>query len=509
MADLSETGHFAIPGREAGPGNPLHRGLGVPQIVFMVVAAAAPLGLVAGGVPIAFAVSGSPGMPLFFALTTVMLLIFAVGFTLMAGRVRNAGAFYAYVQAGLGRIPGLSAATLALFSYTLILVGVNAYVGVATSNVVERYAGISSPWWLWAFVSLGIIAFLGYRDIELSAKVLGVVLVLESLLLLVMDLGIVGHGGAHGLTAKPLLPSILGNGSPGLGMMFAFFGFIGFEATAVFRDEAKDPDVTVPRATYVAILVVGIFYSFTVWAVVVGVGVDSVTGAAKADPEGLVLALARSYVGPVWFDVMQMLLITSQFACALAFHNVVTRYQFALSRAGALPARLSVVHPRHRAPSASSAVVSAVACVTTLVVVALDLDPIANVYAWFSGAATLGIVLLMAATSLAVIGFFRQADEQDGQRSVWRTVVAPALAFLGLTCVVYLVVANFPLLVGTTGGAWVIGGFVALSAVAGLVQALVLRACRPAVYERLDAGSSRRVRGRHEGAEATGPTGPR
>ncbi|TWV58053.1 APC family permease [Streptomyces misionensis] len=116
------------------------------------------------------------------------------------------------------------------------------------------------------------------------------------------------------------------------------------------------------------------------------------TGAAKADPEGLVLALARSYVGPVWFDVMQLLLITSQFACTLAFHNVVTRYQFALSRAGALPARLGVVHPRHRTPSASSGVVSAVACVTTLVVVALDLDPIANVYAWFSGAATLGIV---------------------------------------------------------------------------------------------------------------------
>ena len=60
---------------------------------------------------------------------------------------------------------------------------------------------------------------------------------------------------------------------------------------------------------------------------------------------------------------------------------------------------------------------------------------------------------------------------------MWRTVVAS----LGLAWVVCLVVANFPLLVGTTEGAWVIGGFVALSAVAGVVQALVLRTCRPAV----------------------------
>ncbi|MFF8571674.1 APC family permease [Streptomyces sp. NPDC015140] len=482
MTDLPKTGHVEAPGGEAGSGNPLNRGLGVSQVVFMVVAAAAPLGLVAGGVPLAFAVSGSPGMPLYFALSTVMLLIFAVGFTQMAGRVRNAGAFYAYVQAGLGRIPGLSAATLALFSYTLLLVGVNAYVGVATSNVIERYADVGSPWWLWAFVSLGIIAFLGYRDIELSAKVLGAVLVLETLLLLVMDFGILGHGGAHGLTAEPLSPSIVGNGSLGLGVMFAIFGFIGFEATAVFRNETKDPDVTVPRATYVAILMIGVFYSFTVWAIVVGVGVESVTGAAKADPEGLVLTLARSYVGSVWADVMQVLLIASQFACVLAFHNVVTRYQFALSRSGALPAPLGVVHPRHRAPSSSSAVASAVASVTTLVVVALDLDPIGDLYTWFSGAATLGIVLLMAATSLAVIGYFRRAGDQQ---SVWRTSVAPAVAFLGLACVVYLMVVNFPLLVGTTGGAWVIGGCVALSAVVGVVQALILRARRPTVYERI------------------------
>ncbi|WP_217245115.1 APC family permease [Streptomyces sp. AC602_WCS936] len=482
MTDLPKTGHPEALGGEAGSGNPLNRRLGVSQVVFMVVAAAAPLGLVAGGVPLAFAVSGSPGMPLYFALSTVMLLIFAVGFTQMAGRVRNAGAFYAYVQAGLGRIPGLSAATLALFSYTLLLVGVNAYVGVATSNVIERYADVGSPWWMWAFVSLGIIAFLGYRDIELSAKVLGAVLVLETLLLLVMDFGILGHGGAHGLTAEPLSPSIVGNGSLGLGVMFAIFGFIGFEATAVFRNETKDPDVTVPRATYVAILMIGVFYSFTVWAIVVGVGVESVTGAAKADPEGLVLTLARSYVGSVWADVMQVLLITSQFACVLAFHNVVTRYQFALSRSGALPEPLGVVHPRHRAPSSSSVVASAVASVTTLVVVALDLDPIGDLYTWFSGAATLGVVLLMAATSLAVIGYFRRAGDQQ---SVWRTSVAPAVAFLGLACVVYLMVANFPLLVGTTGGAWVIGGCVALSAVVGAVQALVLRARRPAVYERI------------------------
>ncbi|MFE1954649.1 hypothetical protein ACFW9D_29740 [Streptomyces sp. NPDC059524] len=54
--------------------------------------------------------------------------------------------------------------------------------------------------------------------------------------------------------------------------------------------------------------------------------------------------------------------------------------------------------------------------------------------------------------------------------------MAPAMAFARLAGVVCLAIGNFPVLVGTTEGAWVIGGFVALSAVAGSVQALVLRA---------------------------------
>ncbi|MFJ3175976.1 hypothetical protein ACIPJK_35110 [Streptomyces roseus] len=62
-----------------------------------------------------------------------------------------------------------------------------------------------------------------------------------------------------------------------------------------------------------------------------GVGVNEVVGAARADPEGMVLTLTRSYVGSVWSDVMQLHVAESQFACVLAFRNVVTRYQFALS----------------------------------------------------------------------------------------------------------------------------------------------------------------------------------
>ena len=49
---------------------------------------------------------------------------------------------------------------------------------------------------------------------------------------------------------RVLHPGNFFSGAPGIALIFALAGYIGFEATAVFRDEARDPARTIPRATY-------------------------------------------------------------------------------------------------------------------------------------------------------------------------------------------------------------------------------------------------------------------
>jgi amino acid transporter len=109
-------------------------------------------------------------------------------------------------------------------------------------------------------------------------------------------------------------------------------------------------------------------------------------------------------------------------------------------------------------------------------------DPVRQAYTWLSGAATLGIVALMALTCLAVLVFFRKARRDQG---AWRTVTAPGLGLLGLCVVLGLVLDNFPGLVGGTTEAVVVALLVAAAFLAGTVVALVLRARRPAVYRDL------------------------
>ncbi|MDV6286976.1 APC family permease [Rhodococcus jostii] len=462
--------------------SPLHRDLGVTSIVFMVVAAAAPLAVVAATTPIIVSASGSVAVPSFFVLAAMILLLFTVGFTLMSRHVKNPGAFYSYVQAGLGSVHGLGAATLAIFSYAGLLLATSSYIGVAARNALSRYVDVDAPWWAYSIVVLIVVCLLGYRDIELSSKVLGIVLLLETCVVLVVDVAILVQGGAHGIGAESVSPARLMEGQPGLGLMFAFFAFFGFEATAVFRSEAKDPDRTIPRATYVSVIFIGLFYAVSGFAVIVGTGTSDAVAKAGADPENMVLDLAHTYVGSAMFDVIQVLLVTSLFACILSFHNVVTRYLYALGKVGVLPQRFGVVSIKYGAPSSASLAVSIGSGLAMAVIVLSGIDPVTESYTWLSGAATLGLVGLMTLASVAVIVFFRTNDHD---KRLWHTVIAPVLAVIGLGAVLSLVAANFTVLISDPVSAWVVAILVISSYLVGVVVALRMRRVDPAAYAAL------------------------
>jgi hypothetical protein len=63
-------------------------------------------------------------------------------------------------------------------------------MGWAINSTMSFYGGPQLPWPVWSFLVLCIVAVLGYRHIELSAKVLGVALVLEVSIVMLMDLKI-------------------------------------------------------------------------------------------------------------------------------------------------------------------------------------------------------------------------------------------------------------------------------------------------------------------------------
>lgn len=412
--------------------------------------------------------------------------LFAVGFTWMTPHVPDAGAFYAYVHQGLGRRAGLGTAAVALLSYVLLTVSMTCYLGVQAGNLLALWTGIELPWWMISAAMIAVVGVLAHRRIDLSAAVLGVVLVLEILAVLAIDLGVLASG--RELTPVPFSPAEALSGAPGLGLLFAFLGFFGFEATAVFRHEARDPLRTIPRATYVAVLLIGVLYTVSSWLVISGLGAEDALDAAAASPDSVVVGLAGDVVAPIMRDVTQILVVTSMFACMLGFHNIVSRYLFTLGRRGVLPAALGQAHPVHRAPSRASLAVTGITAAIVMVSALAQLDPVVEIYTWYSGLGAIGVIAMMALTALAVLRFGGRRGSGDrsapgvrsapgaargsgGRRAGAFTLAATGLGGLGLFVVLGISLLNFPLMVGGTVAAIVcaallVGAFL-LGALAG------------------------------------------
>ncbi|QRY85658.1 APC family permease [Tsukamurella tyrosinosolvens] len=468
---------MSTPSEAAAP-HRLSGGLGPGAIVFMVVAAAAPLTVIAGTVPLGISAGNGAAYPASYLVCTVILLFFAVGFTAMSRRVPGAGAFYTYITHGLGRHVGLGAAFLALLTYTAVQGAVYGYIGAAIDVFVAGHGGPSVPWYVWSLAMMAVVGLLGYRHIDLSGKVLGVLLVCEVGIVLAIDAAVLVSGGESGPSTAALHPAAFLAGAPGVALIFAVAGYIGFEATAVFRDEARDPARTIPRATYLALLVIGGFYALSSWSVVTAWGDDGAVALAGANPEGMVVETAVSYLGSAAGDLVEILLITSLFAALLSFHNVLARYIFSLGNSAALPSRCGRSHVRHSSPHVASVVQTVSALVLVVASAAVGLDPVTEVFAWFAGIASVGVVALMTLTSIAVLVYFRRNAVDDRR---WNTLIAPALGFAGLAVLLAMTVVNMPLLVGGSRPLAAIVGTLLVGVFLGGVAMALLRpaAARP------------------------------
>ena len=423
----------------------LQGSIGVAGIVFLVIAAAAPLTAIGGALPVMIAIGNGPGAPAAFVIAALVLLVFSVGYSAMSHVVTDTGAFYAYVTRGLGKSVGVGGAGLALLAYTTIQAAIYGLAAATVQDLVVSYGGPDLPWWVWAFGLMAIVGVLGYRSIDLGAKVLGVLLVLEIGVIVALSVAVFAHGGAHGIDATSFMPTTFFEGSPGIALMFAIGSFVGFEATAIYGEEAKNPKRTVPIATYVAVITIGVLYAVASWAVVLAFGSDNVAAAANEDTAGLVFTAAATYLGPIAAGAMAVMLVTSLFAALLAFHSAISRYVFALARQGYMPRRLANVHAKHGSPSAGSLFQSVTAALLVGGFAIAGADPVLQLFTWMSGMAIVSILALMVLTSVAIIVYFRRTSADT---RLWHTRIAPVLGSIGLIAITALVIDNFTTLIG-------------------------------------------------------------
>ncbi|WP_058962177.1 APC family permease [Type-E symbiont of Plautia stali] len=419
--------------------------LGLFSLVFFVVAAASPLTGVVGGLPEAIISGNGGGIPVFYILSCIILMLFAVGFIAMSRHVNNAGAFYTYISKGIGENWGASASVLALMAYISIQIAIVAMLGFFTQLFIEEHFSAHIPWWALSMLFVLVCWVLSIKRVEVGGKLLGILMLAEVAIVLLTDVMLlIKKVGPYSF--QSFEPSVFMQGNLGIAFIFTIAAFIGFESTAIYAEECRAPHKTVPRATVCALLLITAFFCFTSWSLVQAYGFDQIVAIASKDPGNFVFNITRQYVGQWAVETMSVLLITSLFAAALAFHNNISRYLFSISRDGLIWKELCKTHPTNGTPHNASHVHSVIMLMLLAGMGSAGLDPMVHIFAIGSAVATLCILILQLGVSAAVILFFRRMENSENPFTVFW---APLLSMVCMSVTIILVVNNLQSLSGS------------------------------------------------------------
>ncbi len=533
MADVvsspDQTQQGGVRERLTGSTELARNALGLPQILFCIVTGSAPLAAMMFNDPLSGSGIGI-SVPAAFWLAAISFTLFSVGYVEMARRKTTAGGFYSYTTYGFGRIIGLGTALGIVFAYLLFAVGVNGVTTYFANTSLNDLFSISMDWRIYAFGLLLLLFVITYFHIEVVARILGICLLGELVILFIFSFAVLFKGGPDGILWSALSPAglfsggvgvkgaaaVFGAGAAGVGFFGAYWSWVGFEMAPNYAEEARNPKKMMAYATYISCIGLAVVFTFWAWmlvssyggaknqwpwAVAVQYGVKPHAPAGVGLPAGnyasVYYPVAQKFVGTWLKDLFELLIITGSFACSLAFWNTSNRYLFSMGRENILPRVFGRTHSTHKSPFVATLFV-AIFCVVFTLLFATGLvgagqrktlgigvsDPLvalSQIGTWLPFQGNLLLFPIMALCSIAIMVYFVRT--RDGFHP-FKTMIAPVLAAATIVFAVYLMVKNRAVLMGTTTGVEFITPFIALGVfVAGCLLGVVYRRWSRQRYE--------------------------
>jgi amino acid transporter len=484
--------------------------VGLIGVLFMAVATAAPIVAMVGNVPIAVGSGNGANAPAGFIVATVVLGLFAVGYSAMAKHITATGAFYGFVSYGLGRVVGLAAGALTTLAYIVFEAGCVGVFGFFASNFFAAHVGLHISWIWFAVLMLAINAAATYFKITLAQLVLGVFLVTEVVMLGLMVVSVLVHGGPEGWSLGSLNPlnaftglsgsvpdpavpgaTIAVAGTAGIGLFMAFWSWVGFESAAMYGEESRNPTKIIPQATMIAVIGVGIFYVFVSWTALVGTGPQRAIALTQSSATAgqMFFIPVEQNLGSWAIVLFEFLLMTGSLADAMAFHNCAARYIYAIAREDLLPGMartIGATHRRHGSPYVAGFLQVGIATVIIFWVFLTGRDPYTQLYGLMAILGTTAILIVQVLAAAACIAYFHFHDKRPADGHWFRTFAAPLVGGLGMAYAVVLLLDNASFVAGSAAGdivfrliPWIIG----LVGIGGVVFALAVKRYFPERYD--------------------------
>jgi amino acid transporter len=276
---------------------------------------------------------GGSAFPLAFLASMVACLLIAASIIEFSQKLQAASFAFTYASEGLGPRAGFISGWVALLAYGMISPITYAGFGLVASTFLQRQFGIEISW-VYFFLGIGaLVSALSYFGLNHSTRATLIFLVLEITVMLAL-FSSVSYGTTN--TWKAFEPPA-GSGRIAFvsaGMVFGILSFTGFEAAANLGEETENARRTIPFAIAIAIVLIGLFYVFGAYVADIAFGLNA---EALADNPAPFDTIARRTWGDGWAWLIDITVLNSVFANAVAGKAAIVRNLYALGRARILP----------------------------------------------------------------------------------------------------------------------------------------------------------------------------
>jgi len=366
------------------------------------VSTMAPTTTPAATIPLVCALAGN-GTWLAYALATIAILLVALCIARFARHSASPGSLYTYASDTLPRWLSATVAWSLLLAYVAtgssVIGGFYHYANLLLRDATGH---VFSAVFL-ALLVTGVSIWIAYRDVKISARLmLWIEAASVSVIVIVVALLLV-HQGRHWDWDQLRLRGVTGSGVR-LGLVLALFSFVGFESATTLGAEARNPLQTIPRAVIQSSVLAGAFFTICAYAEVLGfhtVGQD--LGASQAP----MYVLARVGGVPVLGLLIDIGALVSLFAGTLACITAAARVLLRMAHDGLAHDWFRTTHAHNRTPS-RAVVVTGIAAVLPVAVLAARGASGLDVYGWLGSLATYGFIVAYALVCMALPRYLRQ-----------------------------------------------------------------------------------------------------
>jgi len=387
----------------------------------------------ATGTSVVAAFAGA-AVPLVYVLGGIASLCLGSVIIRFTRRMASSGGLYTYISRGLNPSAGFLGGWLYSMGFAAGISFVMVISAVYLSQAFTAHLHVHIGWFPLFFIEMALMTVLALVDIRLSTRAQLIAAAIGAVAIIIGMIITLAKGGAAGISAQPLNPGHLGSvGNLFHGLVFAFGGYIGFEAAAALGEESKRPLESIPRAVLTAVIVGIVFYVFVTFALSIGFGVGG-AGRWASDPTAYD-TIVTHYAGRGLATIVDFAVALDAFVASLAATVLVSRTLFAMGREGGLPRAFAWTHPRFRTPWVGiiASIVLTLVLVTWLAY--FTYDPL-TYFGFMATAATfllLGTYMLVAAAG--GLYFWREKRANGARYNPLLDLIAPVVAIVicGLT----------------------------------------------------------------------------